>query len=66
MGKYNRAAQAADENAHSYFTLGTEDYNQTLRTFNTYRFSTTTMDVRTRLNVPFIPTMSVLYYLIWV
>jgi hypothetical protein len=54
VGKYSRAWQTTDDNAHAYFMLGTEGYNHTLRICNTYCFPTATMDARTRLNVKFI------------
>ena len=64
VGKYSRAGQATDDNAHAYFMLDTEGYNHTLRICNTYRFSTATVDSRTRLNVTFIVQCLPCYYLI--
>ena len=49
--KYCRAGQATDDNmAHAHCMLDTLGYKHTLRLYNTYRFSTTTMVARTRLN----------------
>jgi len=50
--KYCTAGQATDDNmAHAHCMLDTYGYKHTLRIYNTYRFSTATKVVRTRLNV---------------
>jgi len=49
---YVTAGQTTDDNtAHALCMLHTQGYKHTLRIYNTYCFSTTTMVARTRLNV---------------
>ena len=50
--KYGTAGQVTDHNtAHALCMLDTEGYKHSLRLFNTYCFSTTTVVARTCLNV---------------
>ena len=52
MRKYHRVGHAIDDNmAHKHFMLDTQGYKHTLRTCNTYCFSTATMVARKRLDV---------------
>jgi len=52
VGKYCKAGQATDDNmAHAQGTLHTWGYKQTLRIWNTYSFSMTTLVERTSLSV---------------
>jgi hypothetical protein len=52
MEKYSRAGQATDANmAHAHCMLDSEGYKHTFGIRNTYRLSTATQVVRTRLSV---------------
>jgi predicted deacetylase len=54
LEKFCTAEQAIDDNRrHAHCVLDTQGYRHTLRTCNTYRFSTATMVTLTRLNATF-------------